>query len=303
MMKIKDIPGYNNFTKIEIVNKGYSGQEKYYIETADGQQLLLKVSAANGYWGYESKIKLFNIMKNCSALKIQMCDPIDCGLCDNGESAYLMVKWCEGDDLENVIQSLSEIQRYLLGVKTGEILRKIHSVEITEKPENWHRNYIKNAYGVLEAFNKTGIQIEGSETIFHYFENNKHLINDRPLSFIHGDYHTGNFMIGKNSDLTVVDWDLCGYGDPWNDFSAINNADIFPHFTTGMIYGYFGGEPPIDFWNVTAIYLSIGALSCVNWATANPECLESCIKNANDTLLWYNNMENSVPTWFLKDFK
>ena len=297
-----DIKNYETFVKIEPINKGYSGQEKYYIETADSRRLLLKISDADGYWGYESKKKVFNIMKKFAALNIQMCDPIDFGLCNNGKSAYLMLKWCDGEDLENIITSLSETTRYSLGIKAGEILRKIHSVSVPEKPENWHSNYIKGAYGVVEEFNKTGVQIEGSDTIFHYFKDNKHLIDDRPLSFTHGDYHTGNFMVTENGDLSVVDWDMVGCGDPWEDFSAINNADVFPYFTTGLVRGYFGGEPPAEFWNVTTIYLSIRALSCVNWAMGYPESFESCVKNVKDTLIWFDNMRNPVPTWYLKDY-
>lgn len=167
---------------------------------------------------------------------------------------------------------------------------------------NWHSDYIINAGRQIEEFNKTGFKIDGINTIFSYFENNKHLINDRPLHSIHGDYHTGNFMISENNDLTVVDWDMCGCGDPWNDFSAINNADVFPHFTTGLVRGYFGGEPPMEFWNIAAVYISIGALSCVNWAMSNPESLESCVKNVNDTLIWFDNMKNPMPRWYLKNF-
>ena len=142
-----DIKNYETFIKIEPINKGYSGQKKYYIETADSRRLLLKISDADGYWGYESKKKVFNIMKKFAVLNIQMCDPIDFGLCNNGKSAYLMLKWCDGEDLENIITSLSETMRYALGVKAGEILRKIHSVPIPEKtlffPAYWYKGKIR----------------------------------------------------------------------------------------------------------------------------------------------------------------
>jgi serine/threonine-protein kinase len=289
------------------VNKGYSGEEKYYIETADGQQQFLRVSGRSSrayHSSYEFKENLFNKMSKAAESGIPMCDPIDFGKCNNGKNIYLTLTWIDGEDLEILMPSLSETKRYALGIKAGEILRKIHSIQApeTEIAENWHSNYINGARNCLESFSQTGLQINGSDTIARYFEDNMRLINDRPLSFVHGDYHTGNFMVTKNGELFVVDWDLCGYGDPWNDFSAINNADVFPHFTTGLIRGYFGGEPPAMFWNVTAIYLSVGALSCVNWAAENPECLESCVKNANDTLIWFDNMKNPVPTWYLKDF-
>ena len=41
---VKDIVGYNSFLKIEPVNKGWSTDKKYYIETIKGEHLLLRVS-------------------------------------------------------------------------------------------------------------------------------------------------------------------------------------------------------------------------------------------------------------------
>jgi serine/threonine-protein kinase len=70
-----------------------------------------------------------------------------------------------------------------------------------------------------------------------------------------------------------------------------------------MIRGYFGGEPPADFWNLLAFYLSAGALMLVSWAFyIQKDCLEYSIQNANDVLRWFDNMQNPVPTWYLKDF-
>ena len=37
-----DIPIYDTFSKIEPIVKGMSGDKKYYIETVDGSNLLLK---------------------------------------------------------------------------------------------------------------------------------------------------------------------------------------------------------------------------------------------------------------------
>lgn len=40
---MRDIKNYNTFTKIEAVNKGWSNDKKYYIETDDGRRLLLRM--------------------------------------------------------------------------------------------------------------------------------------------------------------------------------------------------------------------------------------------------------------------
>ena len=39
-----DIKDYATFVKIEPVEKGWSGDKKYYVETADGRRMLLRVS-------------------------------------------------------------------------------------------------------------------------------------------------------------------------------------------------------------------------------------------------------------------
>jgi len=41
---MQDIKSYYEFTKIEPVNKGWSSDKKYYIETADDRKLLLRVA-------------------------------------------------------------------------------------------------------------------------------------------------------------------------------------------------------------------------------------------------------------------
>ena len=39
-----EIPGYDSFVKIEPIDKGLSSDKKFYIETADGKRLFLRVS-------------------------------------------------------------------------------------------------------------------------------------------------------------------------------------------------------------------------------------------------------------------
>ena len=54
-----DIKNYETFIKIEPVNKGLSRDKKYYVETANGQRLLLRVSDISEY---ERKKAIFNLI-------------------------------------------------------------------------------------------------------------------------------------------------------------------------------------------------------------------------------------------------
>jgi len=42
--RLRDIPGYDTFIKIDPVTKGWSGDQKYYVETVHGRRMLLRVS-------------------------------------------------------------------------------------------------------------------------------------------------------------------------------------------------------------------------------------------------------------------
>jgi serine/threonine-protein kinase len=76
-----------------------------------------------------------------------------------------------------------------------------------------------------------------------------------------------------------------------------------PRFSTGMIRGYFGGEPPEDFWRLLAFYASVSAVSSIPWAYYHhPVELESRKKHVSEVLLWFDNMNSVVPSWYLKEY-
>ena len=43
--KLSDIPNFETFSKIEAIDKGWSSDKKYYVETFDGSKMLLRISA------------------------------------------------------------------------------------------------------------------------------------------------------------------------------------------------------------------------------------------------------------------
>lgn len=57
---MKDIPNFDNFGKVEPIHKGWSNDKKYYVETKDGERLLLRVSDISAY---DAKKHEFDMMK------------------------------------------------------------------------------------------------------------------------------------------------------------------------------------------------------------------------------------------------
>ncbi len=298
-----DIPNSDTFTKIEPINKGVSGDDKYFVETSEGQRFLLRISDIESY---ERKKIMYDMMERIASLGVSMSCPVDFGICNGGRSVYQLLSWCDGETADNLVPVLSETEQYILGIKAGQNLSLIHSVLAPDGMVDWYDRFIETNDSRFRSFFSCGITIDGSDAILDYYEKNIHLLRGRPQCFIHGDYHNENLLVSENHDIAVIDWDLLDspYGDPWSEFSRISMcANFSPHFTTGLLRGYFDGEPPEDFWRVLALYLSTGALMLISWAVyVEPECLEECKQIAVKVIHWFDGMRSPIPAWYLKDF-
>ncbi|HPB17576.1 MAG TPA: phosphotransferase, partial [Clostridia bacterium] len=127
-----DIPGHRSFRKIEAVNKGWSDDKKFYIETEDDRKLLLRLSDISQY---ERKKSDFEIMEKAASLNVPMSLPVDFGVCDNDSKVYQLLTWIEGEDLEIILPNLTDMEQYRLGSKSGEALRLIHSIPAPSSSE------------------------------------------------------------------------------------------------------------------------------------------------------------------------
>lgn len=284
-----------------LVSEGLSPDKKFYIETSDGRKYLLRVSERSEY---ERKRTVYDIMKKADEIGVPMCRPVDFGICGDGKNVYQLMTWCEGINLEQRLPSMPDSEQYAVGIKAGNILRTIHSVPAPPEMECWQKRYFSQNDVRVKSFLNCGIQIEGSDILYQYMENHKHLLINRPQCLQHGDYHTGNLMITGNGDLSVIDWELLdfdNYADPWNEFTSIGLSKMRPCFNTGMIQGYFGGEPPEGFWELLAFYLAAGALMLVSWAYyVQQDELAYATQHVKDVLYWYDGFHTVVPGWYGK---
>jgi serine/threonine-protein kinase len=244
------------------------------------------------------------MLKRVAALDIPMCVPVEFGICDDG--VYALHSWIDGEDLRDVLPRLSETEQYVLGLKSGEILRKIHTLPAPDTQEEWESRFNKKTNRRIKTYQEYKARALTSMTeeyFLNYVESNRKLLKNRPQCFQHGDYHDGNMMI-KNGELIIIDFDHYDFGDPWDEFNRITfSASASPYFATGQLRGYFGGEPPPDFFKLLMFYISSNQLGAVGWAHSFGESeMEFAKKQNEEVLRWFDNMNNPVPTWYLKDF-
>lgn len=287
-----------NFIKKEPINRGWSEDKKYQVTKSDGTNLLLRITPIERY---ETRKASFSMLEQVSLLNIPMCKPIEFGTCSEG--VYSLLSWIDGKDAEEIVPLLTETDQYVLGLKSGEILRKIHSIPAPETQEEWSIRFNRKTNNKIQKYRECGLRFNGDVKIIEYIENNRLLLDNRPQCFQHGDYHIGNMMI-QNGELVIIDFDRFDFGDPWEEFNRIVwCATSSPHFATGQLNGYFGGNPPIEFFKLLAFYIASNTLSSIYWAIPfGQNEIDTMMKQSQDVLSWFDNMQNPVPTWYLKDF-
>lgn len=297
---MQDIKNYSTFSKIEPVKKGWSGDKKYYIETENGKRLLLRVADISEY---DRKKAEFDMIQQLAILGIPMSQPMDFGVCENGKSVYSLLTWCDGEDAEAVLPLLTDTEQYLLGIKSGEILKIIHSISAPKEQEEWSSRFNRKTNIKIEKYKACGIRFEGDDKVLSYIEENRHLLSGRPQCCQHGDYHVGNMIVSPDHTLFIIDFNRPDFGDPWEEFNRIVwSAAVSPHFVTGQLNGYFSGKPPIEFFKLLAFYISSNTLSSIYWAIPfGQREIDTMMKQSQDVLSWFDNMQNPVPTWYLKE--
>lgn len=301
LLVLEDLKNRFMFTKIEPIHKGWSNDKKYHVTADSGQRLLLRTSQ---FSDYTRKKFEFNMMQKVATLGIPMSEPLEFGTYANGQNVYSLFTWCEGDDAELVLTNLEKTDQYNLGIKAGKYLRLIHTISTPPAQEDWEMRFGRKARNKIETYALCEVKFPGDHYVVDYLEANWDLLRNRPQCFQHGDYHVGNMVISKDKVLSVIDFNRCDYGDPWEEFNRIVfSAEASPYFATGQVNGYFGGEPPLEFFKLLAFYIASNTLSAIPWAVSFGEKeIATMKKQARAVLTWYDNMTNPVPSWYLKDF-
>lgn len=278
------------------INEGWSGDQKFCAVTADGQQYLLRVSRIELL---ERKQREYTQMRKFAALNIPMCMPVEFGTCEEG--VYSIQSWIDGEDAEEQIMAMDAAAQYRYGLDAGRILAKIHTLPAPADAPDWAARFNAKIDRKIAMYENCELKYEcGGDAFLEYLAQNRHLLNGRPQSYQHGDYHVGNMMIDRNGTLTVIDFEKEDVGDPWEEFNRIVwSAQAAPAFASGMVDGYFDGAVPLEFWKLLALYICSNTLGSLPWAIPFGEReIRVMQQQASQVLSWYDGMKQVIPTWY-----
>ena len=280
-----------------LIDKGWSGDRKYCAVTADGSKYLLRISPIDRL---ERKHREHEYMCEVAKLGIPMCLPVEFGTCEEG--VYAIQSWVDGTDAETLIMAMDARKQYRYGLDAGGILAKIHTIPAPADAPDWESRFNAKIDRKIAMYGNCELKYENGDVFLHYLAQNRHLLQNRPQSYQHGDYHIGNMMLDPEGKLIVIDFEKQDVGDPWEEFNRIVwSAQAAPAFASGMVDGYFDGEVPMDFWKLLALYICSNTLGSLPWAIPFGEGEVRVMRNlAADVMHWYDGMKHVVPTWYQK---
>ena len=279
----------------EPIDRGWSADRKYRALTADGTAYFLRISPMSQY---ENRKRQFSHMEQVRSLGIRVCEPVECGVCDEG--CYQLLGWISGRDAEEVLPGLTGGQRYALGLEAGRMLKTIHTLPVPFEAEPWSLRYGRKMDTKLALYESCPLKYEKGALYMELLHRERHLGADRPTVWHHGDFHCGNLMLDDRLRLWVIDFDREDIGDPWYEFNRIIwDVRVGAEYARGMVDGYFGGNVPEEFWRLLRLYQSQNMISSLPWALGfGDEEIRIATENAALVLSWYDDLKEVVPNWY-----
>ena len=283
---------------ITAIPQGLSADRKYLVETTDGGRLFLRVSLASNA---ARKRAEYAMTAHAYAHGIPTPEPLGFGMWENGESCYALFRWIDGTDAYTKLADMPPQSHYALGEKTGELLRRIHSVplpaaaDVTPDPvgrkiAKWLALYDEN----------TSVHCETGETIVRFLTVHRHMPPACPQTFIHGDYNPENIITGRDGAVSVIDFNSYNavVSDPWSELANMAWMPVlYPRYHAGQIDAYFGGEPPDAFWQALRRGLALDALAALT-DSYGLNGVDNGLEIAGRILAWMDGFRNLKPTWY-----
>ncbi|NTW96015.1 MAG: phosphotransferase [Erysipelotrichaceae bacterium] len=284
---------FNSIKRIPL-NKGWSSDRKFILKSSSETVLLRILDSTK----FHRKIQEINYLQQLDLAPVQFSQGLSVELIKN--EVHYKTSYLVGQDLEEVIDSLSYEQQIELGHQAGYALKAIHSQVKIDETLSWEMHYGSKMDRNIKAYKECGTRFIGDDLLIDKLNELRDLIKARPVSFQHGDYHIGNFLLCEDGNLGILDFDRWDIGDPWEEFNRIVwTREKSPLFTRSMIMSYFDDQIPDHFFDLLFLYIGVNCLASIPWATKyNDEEIKVMLKLIQrfdeDTL----HFTQTKPLWF-----
>ncbi|SLM31891.1 putative Aminoglycoside phosphotransferase [Desulfamplus magnetovallimortis] len=303
--KINEITG--EISNIVPIEKGFSSEKKWQI-TAKNGVFLLRSSPSNMY---ERKKEEYDLMLKLHNKGVRCNKPLAIFEAENfgTKSLYSFYSYLPGQDADSCINEISGSMQYEMGVKAGNDLKKINSIQINTKDfpqrqtRSWHQRKWEKHSLYCDKYKKIGYRFDEDKKIQRFIEMNYNAIEDNPEidTFQHDDFHLGNIIVHNNEYGGVIDFNRYDWGDPLHEFVKLEwfTWPVSKDFAKGQVNGYFGTDKISEDDSLKiAVYIAMSIFSTVVWTIRfHPHTMGNIEKKINAILQHYSFFEKTVPDW------
>lgn len=294
---LKDIPGANQWQRVERITDGWSTDQKFRIISNSGQKYLLRLTDPTALIQEEEQYSAFQKLAN---KELPIPNLLDAGYCNHGKHTYRLFTWIEGKLMRDEIQHLYTSKQYELGWQAGQTLKQIHQIAPLRAANHWSNYYHEKIDRKVASFKEGRFVFPKAKQMLAFIEGHRALLNGRPTTFLHGDFHIGNMLLTPQKTLAIIDFNRLGFGDPWEEFNRITwTAQLSPAFAKGQINGYFEGNILVDFFPLMALYIATNQIGAFAWAKAYGKAeVKTHQEQTLEILDWYDDFQRVRPKWY-----
>lgn len=197
------IQGSDRWRSAMLVGGGWSSDLKFKVLTIDGEEILLRVSNIKSL---EKKKAEYAAICQVDKLGILMSKPYEFGTLEEAGKLYMKLAWIDGDNVEEAMPKLTATQQYEAGIKAGQLLRKLHTLPSNLTAEQWKQKNIKVLTERDALYRSCDYyKIKHYDEMMRFINDSMYLLDNRPLSFHHGDFQGRNIIITSKGEVGVID--------------------------------------------------------------------------------------------------
>jgi aminoglycoside phosphotransferase (APT) family kinase protein len=289
--------------------RGIGFDKKYVVHHRNGDRYLLRLYDVSEY---AKKQRVFDLItQTCRQADIPMPRPIDLGISRDGHRVYMVLSWLEGEDFDTGIPALSDALQYAYGVESGRLLKRIHGAVEPDSPSIDSEQQMRERLDELFSwYDASFLRFAHDETVRRYLRDNLPLMQDRPQTILHNDFHVGNLILQPDGTLGIIDFDYVKTGDPLEDTRWMLFTRSQGHVTmaNGQVHGYFeGARPTADFFAVMAYYAALGLFSSLQFQwrrrvakglPVDAAAMEPALKGLKSRIDDFDTFRATVPLWY-----
>lgn len=284
-----------NSNSIVPINKGFSADKKYII---DDKYLIRFFSDEDE----KRRRKEFNTINELGAYSNAVPKAIAFETLNDLGMSYMILSYLPGKDAEVALKELTEQEQYTAGIFAGKELKNLHKLQAPSHVAPWSVQKKEKSDHYLLELMELQVDDQMKEMLETYIRRNEALMEGRPNTFQHDDFHPANLLINNHTFSGIIDFERIDWGDPIYDLGKLGffSSRISVAFSRGVIDGYHENSSVDEsFWELYALYSAMHIVSALVWGfRISLKQYELLLKYSHDVIRDHDNFNSVIPNWY-----